>query len=190
MLQNRADINKYAFIVMWPGLNPENYRIDFQGKDLTSYIGVSDLDQAEALVRTLACAGYSAFNLCGAFDQAKAERLARAAGPGTSFEYVIFPGDEQRKRAAADIMKGLGIIIYDDGIGQIKPFELTGTLNSSIRFVDSIVMARAAAGDLIRQGCTVIELCSWFNEERTGALIHSLHCETPIGTAGMRVVNG
>ena len=185
MLQNRADINKYAFIVMWPGLNPDNYRVDFQGKDLTSYIGVSDLDQAEALVRTLTAAGYSAFNLCGAFDQEKAERLARAAGPGTSFEYVIFPGDEPRKRAAVDITKGLGIIIYDDGIGQIKPFELTGALNSSIRFVDSVVMARAAAGDLIRQGCTVIELCSWFTEEKTQEVIDAIGGAVAVGSCGL-----
>lgn len=190
MLQNRADIRKYAFIVMCPGLDPASYRLDFQGRDLTSYIGVSDFTQAEALVRELAASGYDAYNLCGAFDQEKAQRLASIAGPGTPVSYVTFEGDEIRKRQSADIMKGLGIIIYDDGIGQIRPFELQGTLNSSIRFVDSVVMARAAAGDLIRQGCTVLELCSWFNQERTGALIHSLHCETPIGSAGSHTVVG
>ena len=188
MLQNRADIKKYAFIVMWPGLNPADYRIDFQGRDLTSYIGVSDFSQAEALVRELAAKGYDAYNLCGAFDQDKAARLAQIAGPGIPVSYVIFPGDEPRKREHADITRGLGIIIFDEGIGQIHPFELKGALNSHIRFVDSVVMARAAAGDLIREGCSVLELCSWFDENRTGALIHSLHCETPIGTAGIRTV--
>ena len=188
MLQNRADIKKYAFIVMCPGLDPADYRIDFTGRDLTTFVGVSSIDQAESLVRQLASEGYDAYNLCGAFDEAMSQRLAKAAGPGVPFSYVTFAGDEVRKRGNADIMKGLGVIIFDEGVGQINSFELKGPLHSSVRFVDSVVMARAAAADLINSGSAVLELCSWFDRERTETLIHSLRVETPVGSAGYTLV--
>ena len=107
MLQNRADIKKYAFIVMCPGLDPADYRIDFTGRDLTTFVGVSSIDQAESLVRQLASEGYDAYNLCGAFDEAMSQRLAKAAGPGVPFSYVTFAGDEIRKRGNADIMQSI-----------------------------------------------------------------------------------
>ncbi len=190
MLQQRAETEKHAFLVMYPGLDPANYHLDFTGKDLTTFVGVGDLDQAEAMVRSFAAEGRSVFNLCGAFDQSSAERLAKAAGPGTSFSYVTFEGDEIRKRQQADITGGVGFIVYDSGVGQIQPFKLQGTLPASVRFVDSLVMARAAARDLIREGYPVIELCSWFDAERTETLIHMVGSEVPIGSAGYHTVTG
>lgn len=183
-------MEKYAFIVMMPALDPASYRLDFPGRDLTTFIGVSDMNQAQALVREFYADGYRAFNLCGAFDQAKAEQLAAAAGPDSMFSYVTFEGDEKRKRENADINQKLGIIIYDAAVGQIHSYEFPQPLRCSVRFVDSLVMACRAAKELILEGASVIETCSWFDGEKIDAMTSVVRSEVPIGTAGRTLVRG
>lgn len=179
-------MNKYGIIIMTEYLDPATSRVDFKGNDMTACIGVNTIDQAEAAVRQLVSEGYTAFNLCSAFDQAMTERLAKAAGPGISFSYVTFTGDEQRKMSQARINGGkLGMVILDEGAGQIQSLEFEGALHCSFRFVDSLAMASRAARELLIEGATFIETCSWFDDEKTRALISTLASDTvPVGTAG------
>lgn len=179
-------MEKFAFIVMMPNLDPEHYRADFEtDRDLNTYIGVDNLDQAEEVIgRLTKLQDYTLINLCGAFDADSADRMARAAAPGTAISYVTFTGDEERKLNAADDWGRFGLLIHDDWIGQTQAQEVPGDFHTSIRYVNSLSDAMAAAKELVRIGCTFIEMCSWFDEDRTNAITATLKTEVPVGTAG------
>lgn len=183
-------MNKYAIIIKTDYLDPADYRIDFTGHDVTTFLGVNTFEQAEANVRQLAAEGYTAFNLCSAFDRDMTQHLARVAGPACTFSYVTFTGREAEKdKSVVENGGKLGFIIFDEGVGQIRRFELAGGMHTSIRFVDSLVMACRAARELLIEGATFIETCSWFDDQKTNVLIATTASDTvPIGTAGRNLI--
>ena len=98
---------------------------------------------------------------------------------------MTFTGAEAAKLERARIDGGkLGFIIFDEGVAQIRTFELEGRLHCSVRFVDSLVMACRAAKGLVLEGATFIETCSWFDDEKVKAIISTAATDVPIGTAG------
>jgi hypothetical protein len=46
-------MEKHGFIVMMPGLDPREYRVDFQGRNLNSLIGVDNMTQAEEVAKAM-----------------------------------------------------------------------------------------------------------------------------------------
>ena len=114
-----------------------------------------------------------------------------------AFNFVIADREDGRYLGQLDMFTvdwrlrcgKLGMVILDEGAGQIQSLEFEGALHCSFRFVDSLAMASRAARELLIEGATFIETCSWFDDEKTRALISTLASDTvPVGTAGRNLI--
>lgn len=57
--------------------------------------------------------------------------------------------------------------------------------NTHIRFIRDVEGACEAAKGLVADGVTFIELCSWFDAEKTNAVIKAIDCQVPVGSCGL-----
>lgn len=81
---------KFAFILMGNHYDPEQHQACFETRDQTTRIlTVPDYEAAKALVADLYAQGYGAIELCGAFDQEKAQELIRLTGGKMVVGYVV-----------------------------------------------------------------------------------------------------
>jgi hypothetical protein len=51
--------------------------------------------------------------------------------------------------------------------------------------VNNLEMACQAAIDLMEKGIAFIELCTWFDEEKTRAIIEYISGKVPVGSCGI-----
>ena len=86
-------IVKFASIVLGKDYHPSENSAAFSNEyNDTTFIGVSSIDEACALVIRLADSGYECVELCGAFGEAGARKVMEAAGGKIAIGYSVhFP---------------------------------------------------------------------------------------------------
>ena len=73
-----------------------------------------------------------------------------------------------------------------DGVEDTQKFELRNEeCNTYVRFTKDLEAAKAAAKELTDQGVYFIEICSYFDEEKTRAIIDAVGGKVPVGSCGI-----
>ena len=178
---------KYAFIEEAEGASPENYSFTYENSESCSFVaGVNDMDMAEELVKKLDQEGYELIDLCGAFDDERAQRRRKAVKGDMEILHVNYFPEEQKKLDALDSFKEFGVVIVMDGVEDTQKFELRNEeCNTYVRFTKDLEAAKAAAKELTDQGVYFIEICSYFDEEKTRAIIDAVGGKVPVGSCGI-----
>ncbi len=169
---------------MKPGLTPDNFSCYYENSaGINSFIGVSDKAMAKAEIEKFIAQGYTLFNLCSAFNKDDADTYM-SLGQGLKIKAAAFKAD-QLEIFKAITRTACGIILIDDGVDETVAQECSfNGYKTCLRYVKDFDAAVAAAKDLESAGCSFIELCSWFDEERTAALIEASQVSLPVGSCG------
>ena len=100
--------------------------------------------------------------------------------------YADYFPEELEKLEALPSLSEYGIICIADGLDKMERLEiLSSRCNTSIRLVTDLDMACQAAGELLDKGVYFIELCSWFDAEKTLAVIAAVDGKLPVGSCGL-----
>lgn len=178
---------KYAFIMNSGNLNPENYSAVYETEGSQYYFSaVSGMKMARELVRRLADDDFELIDLCGDFDEEKAEDLRKAAGDRTKVNYAKYKEEEQEKFNALQSTDKYGIIVLGFEAGEdLVKLELTSEeFNTYITIVGKEEMAAPAAKEMVAEGIDFIELCGYFNSEKADAIAETIGHTVPLGYCG------
>ncbi|MDO4553330.1 MAG: DUF6506 family protein [Bacillota bacterium] len=178
---------KFAFIMNVPGACPDTYSGVYENAESYNLIAATgSMEMTEALVAKLAAEGYELFNLCGDFDDEKTAHLAAIAGGGVRMHHAGYFPEELAKLEDLDSLVEYGIVVQMRGVEETTLVELKHPeCNSYTMFVKDLDAACRAAKDLVKRGVDFIELCSWFDAERTFAVIYAIDGKVPVGSCGL-----
>lgn len=178
---------KFAFIENLAGASPETYAAVYENAEsYSTVVGTSSYEMTENYVKKLDREGYELIDLCGDFDDEAVKKLKAAVGHPIEINHAGYLPAELEKIEALDSLKEYGIIIAMDGVEE----TVTRTIrneegNSHIRFVKDLEAAKAAALELTDSGVYFIELCSYFDREKTEAVIAAIDGRVPVGSCGV-----
>jgi hypothetical protein len=177
---------KYAFIINVPGQNPDTYKGVYENSESYNVITATDnMDMAKDFVGKLAADGFTLLNLCGDFDDAITAELCEIAGPDVKIRHADYLPEQGEMVEALPEFSKFGIVIVMRGVEE--PTEVVvdaPELYTKAIFVKDQEQANAAAKQLSDEGMHDIELCSWFDRERTQSVIDAVGGATPVGTCG------
>ena len=177
---------KYAFIINVPGQNPDTYKGVYENSESYNVITATDnMDMAKEYVGQLAADGFTLLNLCGDFDDAITAELCEIAGPDVKIKHADYLPEQGAMVEALPEFSKYGIVIVMRGVEE--PTEVVvdaPELYTKAIFVKDQEQANAAAKQLSDEGMHDIELCSWFDRERTQSVIDAVGGATPVGTCG------
>lgn len=175
---------KFAFILNFEGLHHDKYNVLCdKGNNYNMVYGVNDMDETESLVKQLAADGYELINLCSAYD---ADMTAKVAEAGIRTCAADYMDSEAVKLDKVEDFSEYGVILIDAGLAETAGYELKDpAANTHIRFIKDIDGACEAAKELVAEGVTFIELCSWFDADKTNAVISAIDCQVPVGSCGL-----
>lgn len=179
---------KYAFIEEVGGATPENYSFTYENKESFSMVaGVSSMEIAAELVKKLDSEGYDLIDMCGAFDDEKVGELLKLRKSEMRILHVNYFPEEEKKLDALDSFKEYGVVAVMRGVEETQEFELRNEdCNTYVRFTKDLDAAREAAKKLVEEkGVAFIELCSYFDKERTAAIIDAIDGKVPVGSCGI-----
>jgi len=78
-----------------------------------------------------------------------------------------------------------GIIIFEDSVATTEWVEILNRQgNTYVAFVKDMDSAMEAGRELVKKGVAFMELCGWFDAEKTGQIISAIGGSIPIGTCG------
>ncbi|MEG0829402.1 MAG: DUF6506 family protein [Anaerovoracaceae bacterium] len=177
---------KFAFIMNVPGTSPDKDFAVFENEESYTLLAeTSTYEMTEALVLKLAKDGITIVDLCGDFDDLAVERLTKATNGKVQVRHADYFPDEMAKMDKLPSLKEYGIIIAMDGVQTTQIREiLNKECNTYVHFIKDLEGAKTAAKNLLNQGVYFIELCSWFDKEKTQSLIHAVEGKLPIGSCG------
>ena len=178
---------KYAFIMNSRGLTPETYSVAYQNEEFYCYIAaVHGMKMTRELAKKLAYEEIQLIDLCGAYNEEMAEDVAEFAGEEIEICYAKYTPEQLDKFNKMESEGEYGLIIMADGIKE-KPHYLeigSAEYNTHIALVGSDEMAIQAAKDLVKVGINFIELCSYFDLEKTESILDAIDREVPVGYCG------
>ncbi len=177
---------KFAFIMNVAGESPKTYSKMHETSEETSlFVGTGDMDMAAELVGQLAVEGIELINLCGDFDDDITQKFIEIGkGKIRIFHADYFP-EELAKLEALPSLKEFGIISITRGLEEMDHLELfSPECNTRVMLVKDMEMACDASKELVLKGVHFIELCSWFDVERTKAIIEAIGGAVPVGSCG------
>lgn len=178
---------KYAFLLNSETLTPDNYSNVYENPEFyCQVIGTNSMEQCLAQANALAAAGVELIDLCGDFDEEKAQALRKAADEKLEVCYAKYSASEAAKVEAMTEFKEYGILVCADGISdKAEKMELrSDELNTHVVFVADDDMACAEAKKMVTEGIQLIELCSYFTEEKAEAIIKAIDGRIPVGYCG------
>lgn len=177
---------KYAFIENVPGSSPETYSFTYENEASYSLVtGTSSFEMTEELTRKLDEEGYDLIDLCGDFDDEAMEALLKVVKGGMRITHADYLPEELEKIEALDSLKEYGIVAVMAGVEETQTFELKGEeCNTYVRFTKDLEAAKAAAKELVEKGVYFIELCSYFDKEKTQEVIDAIGGKVPVGSCG------
>ena len=181
-------MDKFAMFINVPGVSPENYSGLFQNDDTYEYyFGVSDMDMATELFQKLLNEGYNLFNLCGAFNDDDVLKFMNMSDNKFGIKAAKYFPEEEEKMNKLPKFNEFGFISYVPSVTEIERLDLLDKeCNSHIMFVKDIDQAIIAIFKLIEEGIDAIELCGWFDEEKTRHIIGLVNSDLiPIGSCGI-----
>lgn len=177
---------KYAFLINVPGQTPEEYCGVYENSESYNVIaGTDNMDMAKEFVGKLAADGFTLLNLCGDFDDEVTAQMREIAGPDVKIVHADYLPEQGAMVEALPEFSKYGIVIVMRGVEE--PTEVVidkPELYTKAIFVKDQEQANAAAKQLSDEGMHDIELCSWFDKERTEAVIAAVGGATPVGTCG------
>lgn len=177
---------KYAFIENVAGASPETYSIVNENSESYSIVaGTSSFEMTEEMVKKLDKEGYDLIDLCGDFDDEAVEKLLSVTSSGMRILHAGYLPDELKKIEALESLKEYGIVIVMRGVEETRAYTLQNDeCNTYVRFVKDLEAAKVAAKELVDQGVYFLELCSYFNKERTLEIIDAIGGKVPVGSCG------
>ena len=178
---------KFAFIFYVGSPVGDDHQKVYENAESYNLIkGIGNLENAEALVKKLVDEeGYELLNFCGAFEQEMLDSYRKAVDKSIKMAVVDYLPEEAEKFEKLKVVEEYGIIIVMHGVTEMTKVELKGEgLNAYAYFVKDLDMAKEAAKKLVADGIHFIELCSWFDREKTEAIIDAIDGKVPVGTAG------
>lgn len=177
---------KFAFIARYEGLQDTYTAICDEGEYYNQFYGVDSIESGKELVVKLEREGYELINLCGDFDADITADIAAATQGKVRLCYSDYLPKELEKLEALENLDEYGVIIADAGLAETAACEIKSDVgNTYIRFVKDLDDACQAARDLVADGVSFIELCSWFDAEKTNAVIQAVDGRVPVGSCGI-----
>jgi len=177
---------KYAFVMNVPGECPDTYSITYEDEgSLNLVVGTGNMEMAEDLIKKLAKEGFVWVDLCGDFDDAITAKLSDATEGKVRLLHADYLPLELQKLNALEDLTEYGVIIKADDDVDVQYFELkSNECNAYIAFAKDIDDAGKAAKRLMVKGVAFIELCGWFDKEKTEMIIEAIEGKVPVGTCG------
>lgn len=178
---------KFAFMMNIPGESPETYSAMFENsEEYDLFVGSDNMEMAAGLVKKYAEEGFDLIDLCGDFNEDLVNKFTEIAQGKLKIYYADYFPEELEKLEALPSLSEYGIICIADGLDKMERLEiLSSRCNTSIRLVTDLDMACQAAGELLDKGVYFIELCSWFDAEKTLAVIAAVDGKLPVGSCGL-----
>ncbi len=182
-------MSKFALIMNVPGESPETYSKAYENAESYNlFVGSGNDEMAAELVRQFAEDGFELINLCGDFNEEHAKRFIEIGQGKMEVFYADYSPDELKKLEALQSLTEYGFICIEESVGKMELLEmLSEECNTSIMLVKDLDMACHAAKELVEKGIHFIELCSWFNAERTQAVIEAIDGRVPVGSCGLQM---
>lgn len=177
---------KFALIMNIPGESPETYSEVYENAESYNlFVGTGDMEMAAGLVKQLARDGFELINLCGDFNDEITQRFIEIGqGKMRVFHADYFP-NELEKLETLPSLQEYGFVSITRGLEKMEHLELLSkNCNTKIMLVKDLDMACQAAKELVEKGVYFIELCSWFDTERTQAVIAAINNKVPVGSCG------
>lgn len=177
---------KYAFIENVEGASPESFSVVNENSESYSIVaGTSSLEMTKELVKKLDKEGYDLVDLCGDFDDEAVNKLLEVTKSGMRILHADYLPAELEKIEALESLKEYGIVIVMRGVEETQKYTLQNdACNTYVRFVKDLEAAKTAAKELVDQGVYFLELCSYFNKERTLEIIDAIGGKVPVGSCG------
>ena len=177
---------KYAFFVNCPGQTPETYKGVYENAESYNLvIGTDNMDMAVDYAGKLAADGFTLFNLCGDFDDEITAKMQAAAGEGVKIKHADYLPEQLAKVEALEEFSKFGIVIVMRGVEEPTDVVVKcDDLYTHAIYVKDQEQANEAARKLAAEGVHDIELCSWFDKEKTESVIDAVAGACPVGTCG------
>lgn len=180
---------KYAYVENVPDLSSDHYMDSFDdGEYLNHVAGLDGIDACMGYVKQLIREGYTIINLCGDFDGEQVDELLKDAPEGTEVKYAAYLPEEQAKLEALEQYIEYGMIILGNVEEPVRRELAAPEMNTHIVYVKDLEQAVAAAKQLAEEGVDGIELCGWFDLEKTKqviAAVESVDKTVPVGSNGL-----
>lgn len=178
---------KFAFIMNIPGENPDTYKGVYENSESYNLlVGANDMEETKELVKNLIKDGFTWFNFCGDYDDEKMEELKKITGPDLKAKGAKYFPKEMEKFEALKSQQDFGIIVQMAGVEENKEVLIENKIcNSHAVFVKDMEASKVAAKYLVDKGIDFIELCSWYDDEKTKTIIDSIGGAVPIGSCGI-----
>ena len=126
---------------------------------------------------------FETVNLCGDFDDEILQKFIEIGEGKTKVSAARYAPEELIKLGALTSLKEYGFISLMPGIDQIERLELLSDECSTYVFlVRDVDMACVAAVELVKSGVDLIELCGWFDSNKTQAIIDAIDGKVPVGS--------
>ena len=184
-------MKKYAYVENVPGLAIENYKANFDdGEYLNHIAGFDGVDVCMDYVKGLIRDGYSLINLCGDFGKEHVEELMKDAPEGTAVHYAAYLPEELAKLEALEQYIEYGMIIVGNVEEPVRLELSAPVMNTHVVFVKDLEQAADAAHKFAEDCVDGIELCSWFDLEKTQRIIaevESVSLLIPVGSNGINL---
>lgn len=173
---------KFAFILNTDGGHPDTYSLSFKGEDENYIYGVTGVEEGVSFAKRLAKEGFELINLCGDFTS---EDAAAISAVGIEVKNADYMPEQLEKLEALEDLSHYGIILADSGVDAPAALEKKDpACNVYVRIVKDEADACAAAKELVAEGVAFMELCSWFDKEKTDMIIEAIEGKVPVGTCG------
>lgn len=177
---------KFTWLVNVPGQSPETYCGVYENAESYNVVaGTDNMEMAKEFVKKQAEDGFTLFNLCGDFDDEITAQMQELAGEGVKIRHADYLPAELEKVSALEEFSEYGIVVVMNGVEEPSEVDINvGGMHTRAIFVKDQDQANEAAKVLSDAGMHGIELCSWFNKERTESVIAAIDGKTPVGTCG------
>jgi len=179
---------KYAFIANSETMSPDKYHYEYDSDDMKfRFFAVNNMDMTKKCAAGLADEDFEYIDLCGDFDAEKAQEVADARNGKISVEYAKYSEEDDEKFENLEKINEYALIVMTPGLaaGTIKMNKLTcPEFNTTITLVSDDEAAGKAAKDLVTAGIDFIELCSYFDEDKTNGIRKAIDGKVPVGSCG------
>ncbi len=178
---------KYAFIANSGKQNPDNYSLQYKNDDFEfKMVAVSGMKMAEETTKKFEADGYELIDLCGDFDEEKAEKIKAAVGDKLDICYAKYSEEDLEKLDKLLSMQEYGIIVMGEGMpdSPVKLEFMNEEFNTYIAIVGTDELAKESAKKMVENGINFIELCSYFDKEKASEISEAIRGAVPIGYCG------
>ena len=171
---------KFAYIVN-VNADTEKYNCLCDKGNFPNYLfGVNGTECGVRYAKQLIDNDFDCFNLCGDFTDEDAAEIERE---GIKVKRARYSESDEAKLESLKGSLKFGFLIVDPGLAEtVSEDREDEDLSIYVRFSKDIDDACIAAKELADKGVCLIELCSWFNDERTDAVTEATGRSIPIGS--------